>query len=50
MFAIGRRRIIHELFWDVDDEPDYEVKESENLLILNFKEASSLINTSQNHH
>ena len=25
---------------DVDDEPDYEVKESENLLILNFKEAS----------
>jgi N-acetylmuramoyl-L-alanine amidase len=25
---------------DVDNEPDYEVKESENLLILNFKEAS----------
>jgi len=25
---------------DVDDEPDYEVKESENLLILNFNEAS----------
>jgi N-acetylmuramoyl-L-alanine amidase len=24
---------------DVDGEPDYEVKESENLLILNFKEA-----------
>ena len=25
---------------DVDNEPDYEIKESENLLILNFKEAS----------
>lgn len=25
---------------DVDGEPDYEVKESENLLILNFKETS----------
>ena len=27
---------------DVDGEPDYEIKESENLLILNFKEASFL--------
>jgi N-acetylmuramoyl-L-alanine amidase len=25
---------------DVDGEPDYEIKESENLLILNFKESS----------
>jgi N-acetylmuramoyl-L-alanine amidase len=25
---------------DVDDEPDYEVKENENLLILNFNEAT----------
>ena len=40
MFVIGRRRIIHELFWMWMTKPDYEVKESENLLILNFKEAS----------
>ena len=48
--SYGAVEILHVRHWaapdhtrivlDVDDEPDYEVKESENLLILNFKEAS----------